>query len=463
AQVLEIIPDVLPAHVFSLVEQHYPSFKEKVVESVLHLLFEDPGYPKIEAKGKGKRTHEDDDVTTSAGRSVKTRVDYGDKNRRAEKSAFYLDLAISQLEKDFPQTPTAYLRAILQDNNNLYAPAYLMLLERHNLAPLPFKRLSRPRTKGKGKARQRFDPELSAELRWIQGREEVHEVQRATEIPEEQAMLEEDSIECGCCFTDYPFSKMVQCPEAHLFCMSCMTTYAETKLGEHDAHIVCMDQSGCKLPFPDSELRRFLTPKLLELYERIQQRKEIEAAGLEGLEECPFCEYKVVIENEHERLFRCDNTECGAVTCRQCKKLDHLPKSCQAEVDDDKKLDARHTVEEAMTAALMRNCPRCKKAFVKEMGCNKMTCPHCRTLSCYVCRKVITGYEHFNNPQGGGRVDPKKCPLWDASGNVETRHNDEVAAAARRAAEEYKRAHPDVDERDLAVDLPPPPALPPPP
>ena len=114
---------------------------------------------------------------------------------------------------------------------------------------------------------------------------------------------------------------MIQCPEAHLFCTACMTTYAETKLGEHDARITCMDQSGCKLLFPDSELRRFLTPKLLELYERVKQRKEIEAAGLEGLEECPFCEYKVVIENEQERLFRCENEACAAVTCRKCKKL----------------------------------------------------------------------------------------------------------------------------------------------
>ena len=30
------------------------------------------------------------------------------------------------------------------------------------------------------------------------------------------------------------------------------------------------------------------------------------------------------------------------------------------------------------------------------MQCNKMTCPTCRTLSCYVCRAVITGYEHFD-------------------------------------------------------------------
>ena len=114
---------------------------------------------------------------------------------------------------------------------------------------------------------------------------------------------------------------MVQCPEAHLFCVSCMTTYSETLLGAHDPKIVCMDQSGCKLAFPESELRRFLSPKLIQLYERVKQQKEIESAGLDNLEECPFCDYKVVIENEQEKLFRCENAECGAVSCRSCKQV----------------------------------------------------------------------------------------------------------------------------------------------
>lgn len=113
---------------------------------------------------------------------------------------------------------------------------------------------------------------------------------------------------------------MVQCPDCHLFCSSCMTSYASNLLGSHDPAIICMDQSGCKLVFPESELRRFLTPKLFTLYLRVKQRKEIEAAGLENLEECPCCEYKVVIENDEEKLFRCENVDCGAVSCRECKK-----------------------------------------------------------------------------------------------------------------------------------------------
>ena len=114
---------------------------------------------------------------------------------------------------------------------------------------------------------------------------------------------------------------MIQCEDGHLFCTDCMTSYAENLLGSHNVSVVCMDQSGCKLPFPESELRRFLPEKLMELYERVKQRKEIEMAGLEGLEECPYCEFKCVIENPDEKLFRCGDTDnCGAITCRQCKK-----------------------------------------------------------------------------------------------------------------------------------------------
>lgn len=92
-----------------------------------------------------------------------------------------------------------------------------------------------------------------------------------------------------------------------------------------------MDQSGCQVPFPLSELERFLPEKSLELYHRLQQAAELESAGIDDLETCPECSFAAVIDNPHEKLFHCLNPKCGKVSCRKCKREEHLPKTCEGE------------------------------------------------------------------------------------------------------------------------------------
>ena len=92
AHVLEIIPDVLPAHVLTLIERHYPQFKDRVVEPVLHALFENPDYPKVDARGEGKRKRDGEDGRPA--RAIKPKLDYGDKTRRREGGLLYPTLAL---------------------------------------------------------------------------------------------------------------------------------------------------------------------------------------------------------------------------------------------------------------------------------------------------------------------------------------------------------------------------------
>jgi TRIAD3 protein (E3 ubiquitin-protein ligase RNF216) len=52
-RVREIVPDVLPSHVFELLAQHKIAFADNLLDVVIHTLLEDPSYPK-DIKGKGK-------------------------------------------------------------------------------------------------------------------------------------------------------------------------------------------------------------------------------------------------------------------------------------------------------------------------------------------------------------------------------------------------------------------------
>ena len=116
---------------------------------------------------------------------------------------------------------------------------------------------------------------------------------------------------------------MAQCPEMHLFCITCMTSHASTLLSAHNPRIPCLDcsGSGCSSVIPETELRCVLPEKTMRLWERLSQCTEIINARLVGLEECPFCDYGVMIENNDEKILRCGNEEvCSIVSYRTCKK-----------------------------------------------------------------------------------------------------------------------------------------------
>ena len=100
AQVLEIIPDVDPSHALALVTLHYDEYKDKVVEPVLHTLFEASDYPKADKKGKRRREEVDDQEAPAsvARRKVsEVDVDYASEARPQPPGLFYQELSIVSL------------------------------------------------------------------------------------------------------------------------------------------------------------------------------------------------------------------------------------------------------------------------------------------------------------------------------------------------------------------------------
>lgn len=150
-------------------------------------------------------------------------------------------------------------------------------------------------------------------------------------------------------------------------------------------------------------------------------------AEIKHLETCPFCEFATIMPNQNDKIFRCFNPECFKDSCRFCKKLNHLPMTCE----EAKILShSQNHIENEMSEAIIRKCFHCKKRFIKGDGCNKMVCS-CGAQMCYFCQMPITGYEHFSEKQFLDYKDEKgKCPLWSNSDKL---HEREAKERANRA------------------------------
>ena len=165
----------------------------------------------------------------------------------------------------------------------------------------------------------------------------------------------------------------------HFVCRECVKNYVETEMGSSRCRPICFADSKCGGDFTRRQLRDCLTNTTFDRLEHMQQMQDLESAGLD-LDECPFCDFKQICPPvEEDKEFRCLNPKCRKTSCRLCQKVTHIPLSCE-EAKKDEKLTVRHIVEEAMTAALIRNCNKCKRPFIKEYGCNKMACSNCGNM-----------------------------------------------------------------------------------
>jgi hypothetical protein len=254
------------------------------------------------------------------------------------------------------------------------------------------------------------------------------EIERIRKIVADNA---KNLVECQCCFVDVAPKVAIPCngDETHLFCRRCIKKYAETQVGQMNYDIKCIDVSGCHAGFEKALLQQVVGEKFLKRLEFLQQMDEISKSGIKGLEGCPFCEFKAVclplVQNEEAPEFSCQNPDCGKVSCRLCQCESHAPNSCE-QAKKERGVPERREVEEAMTKALLRTCPKCGVSIIKESGCNKIQC-RCGTLICDVCKANITkaGYKHFSR---------EGCPPSEAD-QGQSRLVDEVQRAGNTAVD----------------------------
>lgn len=141
--------------------------------------------------------------------------------------------------------------------------------------------------------------------------------------------------------------------------------------------------------------------------------------------------------------FACREPRCGRASCLACQKAWNDVHVCH----ESSLVALRTQVEQAMSMAVKRVCPRCSMSFVKSAGCNKLACP-CGYKMCYVCRADLgdEGYRHFCDhfrPDGDARPcrECDRCSLWEA---------EDVDAVLRRARDDAERRWRESEKRGLS-------------
>lgn len=452
ARIYEMFPDVCPEHTLTLYDQLATDTDFELpaairMDRVIEKLITDGPYPKRKKDTQHlKRKRED---------SVNEEYKRWEVDGREGVPRLLAGSIRSILKAEFPTFTYPNINEIVAEEKHLFK-AYVRLANLRDTDANP--RRGRPSVTANADtivASSGWPPlgeELNAARKRAQEDREAREGEKMKKRAEDdnlrRAIAKGRTAECQACFDDLPMNRQIQChgDEPHFTCFSCIETYIKTEIGDSRCRVLCT--AGCGAGFEPAQLNLICDKKLLQKLADLQQEKDIRDANLDDLEECPFCDYKAIMPPIEENFeFNCANPDCEKVSCRRCKASSHIPISCE-QFAKDKKANSRHTIEEAMTAALIRSCNKCKKQFIKEYGCNKMTCPSCRNLQCYVCSETLKGYDHFDQtPQGDPRPGGK-CPLYD---NLEQRHEREVNAAEAAARTQVLAKNPDVVPEDLEI------------
>lgn len=221
-RVREVVPDVLPAHVFKLLAIHETAFADNLLNVVIHILLEDRSYPK-DIKGKAKARASEEKPTEMSG-DIDASVDYMDLGTNRHLGSVYQTLSLvrfdfpfihtllscieqNYLRCNFPDLDQTFILESLSLHSGHYAPTYLYLLQSGatptSAVPVtPI--LGKRKGKGTGNKSSLDEKEFVKEHAWLVQKLESH---RGSPAPDSttQDVEEGEEIECGCCFSSYPF------------------------------------------------------------------------------------------------------------------------------------------------------------------------------------------------------------------------------------------------------------------
>ena len=256
---------------------------------------------------------------------------------------------------------------------------------------------------------------------------------------------------CTVCCDEFPNrSDLSECDASatneynHLVCRECLKGHVSILLSDGIASLECMfnKHDHCQGQYTEENIKNALdyqdkpaaaavvddTP--FSKWQVVMAASEIVkfASICENYVICPLCcSWGCIFEipvgaEKYPFYIRCGN--CVKEWCTLCKRGAHCNRSCYELAFNEAELASASImgsvidkmIQDIATRALTHCCSICGCSYIKEEGCNLMTCPKCNGMSCFICGiklyyKGETKYWHFTGHDNADQ--DARCPLWN--------------------------------------------------
>jgi len=252
--------------------------------------------------------------------------------------------------------------------------------------------------------------------------------------------------ECKICYCEYEHNELTKCNSPgcknHISCYKCLLGHVKSLINDGIGSMDCMFNSSdkCGGVYVENDIRKAIAEddenannkqEFLNKWNEIVIMTDITriASICEDYQICPLCCKWGCIFESHPEFVNTYNTSyfitcggCGKLWCSNCKRKEHMGRSCYClEFDNNenhnkKKEVIRNMLLDMVSRVLTHGCSICGCIYIKEEGCNLMTCPKCMGLSCYICGMKLhirnnNKYWHFSGHEGA--EGDATCPLWN--------------------------------------------------
>ena len=268
-----------------------------------------------------------------------------------------------------------------------------------------------------------------------------NDINVVVKLPSEEEQIRElekfaQINKCFCCMDEsFSHTDLISCSNAnsslpHLICNDCFTRHLDVQLQSGIVTKACMFDASdkCGGEYVITQILSHLDVDKGKKFEECLELETIKqlAAVCDNYQICPLCnKFGCIVENLQGMggwvYLPCGR--CGVSWCSRCQKKSHGQDYCykfnftEDTVEEEKNKIIDEVIQNIIYEKMTHYCLKCTRRFVKEEGCNLMTCPSCSTMSCYICNEILkpdalgNKYWHFTGHTGSSVV--AKCPLWN--------------------------------------------------